>query len=159
MECVIRGELFRAGRDDSKYKVRWFELTKKGDLTWGEGEVAALKAALSLATGTFRSVIYLTTPTAHPVHYPRRERMPAEFHGLNARRTQRVNELERRIVTTHFPTVRLIDAHSITSLLEDASHKCADIRHHDFDAYRQLMTLLLAAVCGAPQEEEEVRDG
>ena len=48
MECVIRGELFRAGRDDSKYKVRWFELTKKGDLTWGEGEVAALKASMPM---------------------------------------------------------------------------------------------------------------
>ena len=48
MECVIRGELFRAGRDDSKYRVRWFELTKKGDLTWGEGEVAALKASMPM---------------------------------------------------------------------------------------------------------------
>lgn len=45
---MIRGELFRAGRDDSKYKVRWFELTKKGDLTWGEGEVAALKASMPM---------------------------------------------------------------------------------------------------------------
>ena len=106
------------------------------------------KAALELATSAFHRVIYITTPTAHPIHYPRLERMPAEFHALNARRTQRVNELERRVLTTFFPSVVSIDAHSLTGLLEDASLKCTDIRHHDFDANRQLMALLLAAVCG-----------
>ena len=45
---VIRGELFRAGKDGSNYKVRWFELTKRGDLSWGEGEAAALKGSQPL---------------------------------------------------------------------------------------------------------------
>ena len=117
-----------------------------GNLTidaWG----AALHAALSLATSTFGTVVYMTTPTAHPIHYPRWERMPAEFHALNALRTRRVNELERRTLV-HFPSVAVIDAHSLTGLLEDASHRCTDIRHHDFDANRQLMSLTLALLCG-----------
>ena len=123
------------------HAAAWGNLTMD---SWG----AALKAALDLATSAFQRVIYITTPTAHPIHYPRLERMPAEFHALNARRTQRVNELERRVLTTFFPSVVPIDAHSLTGLLEDASLKCTDIRHHDFDANRQLMALLLAAVCG-----------
>ena len=47
-DSVIRGELFRAGKDGSNYKVRWFELTKRGDLSWGEGEAAALKGSQPL---------------------------------------------------------------------------------------------------------------
>ena len=37
--------------------------------------------------------------------------------------------------------------HQVTGLLEDASSKCNDIRHHDFDANRLLMAMLLGAVC------------
>ena len=47
-DSAIRGELFRAGKDGSNYKVRWFELTKKGDLSWGEGEAALLKGSQPL---------------------------------------------------------------------------------------------------------------
>ena len=47
-DSVIRGELFRAGKDGSNYKIRWFELTKRGDLSWGEGEAAALKGSQPL---------------------------------------------------------------------------------------------------------------
>ena len=43
-DSVIRGELFKAGKDGAgQFKLRWFELTKKGELSWAESEAAVAK--------------------------------------------------------------------------------------------------------------------
>ena len=123
------------------HAVAWAELT---DDAWG----AALRHSLSLATSLFRRVIYLTTPTPHPINFPHASKMGAEFHRLNAVRSRRANEIERRAIAKNFPSVTLVDIATITSLLDDASLKCTDIRHHDFDANRLMMAMLIAVLCG-----------
>ena len=48
-DSVIRGELFKAGKDGAgQFKLRWFELTKKGELSWAESEAAVAKGTQPL---------------------------------------------------------------------------------------------------------------
>ena len=47
-DALMRGELFKAGKDGGNFKLRWFELNKKGELNWAEGESAPLKGSQPL---------------------------------------------------------------------------------------------------------------
>ena len=45
---VLRGELFKAGESNPAYKLRWFELTAEGVLSWAEQEGQPAKSCVSL---------------------------------------------------------------------------------------------------------------
>ena len=47
-EVVLRGELFRAGEGHSSYKLRWFELTSEGTLSWSDSEGSSQRGAADL---------------------------------------------------------------------------------------------------------------
>ena len=44
-DVVLRGELFKAGKDGGNFKVRWFELSKKGELSWAESDSTQAKGS------------------------------------------------------------------------------------------------------------------
>ena len=47
-EVVLRGELFKAGEGHSSYKLRWFELTREGTLSWSDSEGSSQRGAADL---------------------------------------------------------------------------------------------------------------
>ena len=96
----------------------------------------------------FARVFYLTTVAAHPINYPHSQKMPRAFWRLTSPRTALTNDVARAVLARDFPSsVRIVDLHPLTALMEEAGSSCYDIRHYDAAVNHQMMSLVLTATC------------